>query len=84
MSERDVPTRGGRTLRVSEEGDPGGVPVLCHHGMPGSRLLEPEDVARARRRGIRLIGYDRPGYGGSSRHEAGEERRAGGRMRTSA
>lgn len=69
MSERDVPTRGGRTLRVSEEGDPGGVPVLCHHGMPGSRLLEPEDVARARRRGIRLIGYDRPGYGGSSRDE---------------
>ncbi|HLI59302.1 MAG TPA: alpha/beta fold hydrolase [Solirubrobacteraceae bacterium] len=69
MSEHDVTAADGRTLRVSEEGDPAGVPVLCHHGMPGSRLLEPEDVARARTRGIRLIGYDRPGYGGSSRHE---------------
>lgn len=69
MNERDVPTRDGRRLRITEEGDPGGVPVLRHHGTPGSRLLEPEDVARARRRGIRLIGYDRPGYGGSSRHE---------------
>jgi pimeloyl-ACP methyl ester carboxylesterase len=27
------------------------------------------DVARAQRSGIRLISYDRPGYGGSSRHE---------------
>lgn len=69
MSERDVSTRDGRTLRVVEDGDLGGVPVLCHAGMPGSRLLEPLDVARATRRGIHLISYDRPGYGGSSRHE---------------
>jgi pimeloyl-ACP methyl ester carboxylesterase len=67
MSERDVTTRDGRLLRVVEAGDPTGVPVMCLHGTPGSRLLEPEDVARATRRGIRLISYDRPGYGGSSR-----------------
>jgi pimeloyl-ACP methyl ester carboxylesterase len=69
MSEHDVTTRDGRVLRVAEAGDPAGVPVLYLHGMPGSRLLEPGDVARATRRGIRLIGYDRPGYGGSSRRE---------------
>ena len=69
MNERDVHTRDGRTLRISQAGEIGGVPGLCHHGMPGSRLLEPTDVARAHRRGIHLIGYDRPGYGGSSHHE---------------
>ena len=68
MSERDVLTRDGRTVRIVEAGDAGGVPVLCHHGTPGSRLLDPVDVARAERRGIRLVGYDRPGYAGSSRH----------------
>jgi pimeloyl-ACP methyl ester carboxylesterase len=71
MSEHDVTTQDGRVLRVAEAGDPAGVPVLYLHGMPGSRLLEPDDVARATRRGIRLIGYDRPGYGGSSRREPG-------------
>lgn len=69
MIESDITTRDGRTLRIAQDGDLGGVPVLYHHGEPGSRLLEPQDVARAHRRGIRLIGYDRPGYGGSSRHE---------------
>jgi pimeloyl-ACP methyl ester carboxylesterase len=69
MTDHEVTTHDGRTLAVREEGDPGGVPVMFLHGMPGSRLLDPTDVERAGRRGIRLIGYDRPGYGGSSRHE---------------
>ena len=68
MIERDVRTRDGRVLRVAEAGDPAGVPVMYLHGMPGSRLLEPDDIVRATRRGVRLIGYDRPGYGASSRH----------------
>jgi pimeloyl-ACP methyl ester carboxylesterase len=67
-TDRDIAAPDGRTLRITEAGDPAGVPVLCHHGMPGSRMLDPADVTRAQRRGIRLIGYDRPGYGGSSRH----------------
>jgi pimeloyl-ACP methyl ester carboxylesterase len=58
----------GRTLRVREDGDPGGVPLVVHHGTPGSRLLPRRSIADARERGIRLIGYDRPGYGGSDRH----------------
>jgi pimeloyl-ACP methyl ester carboxylesterase len=67
VTEHEVTTSDGRVLKVREEGDPAGVPVVFLHGMPGSRLLEPTDVLRAQRRGIRLIGYDRPGYGGSTR-----------------
>jgi pimeloyl-ACP methyl ester carboxylesterase len=69
MTDHNVTTRDGRTLKVTEDGDPAGMPVLTHHGMPGSGLLDPMALAAARRQGIRLIGYDRPGYGDSSRHE---------------
>jgi pimeloyl-ACP methyl ester carboxylesterase len=57
---------GGRLLRVEEAGDPAGKPILIHHGTPGAGHLYGPHVADARERGIRLIGYDRPGYGGSS------------------
>jgi pimeloyl-ACP methyl ester carboxylesterase len=56
----------GRTLRVEEAGDPGGVPVVMHHGTPGAGHLYGPHAADARDRGIRLLGYDRPGYGGST------------------
>jgi pimeloyl-ACP methyl ester carboxylesterase len=39
-----------------------------HHGTPGARLLFNPWAADAQARGIRLIGYDRPGYGGSTPH----------------
>jgi pimeloyl-ACP methyl ester carboxylesterase len=58
----------GRTLRVLEAGDPAGRPVVLCHGTPGSRLLWRELVEDAEERGIRLLGYDRPGYGGSDPH----------------
>jgi len=67
--EHDVSTTDGRTLRVLEEGDPSGHPILILHGMPGSRLQFKPAVRRGRQQGLRLISYDRPGYGGSSRHE---------------
>jgi pimeloyl-ACP methyl ester carboxylesterase len=69
MAQREhiVEAPGGRTLRVLEDGDPGGVPVIAHHGTPGSRLLYRRWVEDATERGIRLIAYDRPGYGGSDR-----------------
>jgi pimeloyl-ACP methyl ester carboxylesterase len=57
----------GRVLSVREDGDPNGVPVIAHHGTPGSRLLYRRWVEDATERGIRLIAYDRPGYGGSDR-----------------
>jgi pimeloyl-ACP methyl ester carboxylesterase len=67
--EHDVSAADGRTLRVLEEGDPNGHPILIHHGTPGSRLQFKPAVVRGRQQGLRLISYDRPGYGGSSRHE---------------
>jgi pimeloyl-ACP methyl ester carboxylesterase len=67
MLERDVVLADGRVLRVLEAGDPSGRPVFTLHGQPGSRLLYEPHVRDAARRGIRLIGHDRPGYGGSTR-----------------
>jgi pimeloyl-ACP methyl ester carboxylesterase len=62
-----VSTADGRTLQVLERGDPDGRPVLVHNGTPNSRLLYDPTVELAERQGIRLISYDRPGYGGSDR-----------------
>ncbi len=65
-TQRTVPTPDGRTLAVEEAGDPDGLPVLVHNGTPNSRHLYAPVVADATARGLRVIGYDRPGYGGSS------------------
>jgi pimeloyl-ACP methyl ester carboxylesterase len=56
----------GRALAVEEAGDPGGFPVLAHHGTPGSRHIYSRTAADAAGRGLRLISYDRPGYGKSA------------------
>jgi pimeloyl-ACP methyl ester carboxylesterase len=61
-----ITTPDGRTIQVHEGGDPDGLPVLMHHGTPGDGSLFTPHVEDARARGIRLLGYDRPGYGGSS------------------
>jgi pimeloyl-ACP methyl ester carboxylesterase len=55
-------------LAVTTGGDPAGRPVLVHTGTPGSRWLYPPHERDAAERGLLLIGYDRPGYGGSSPH----------------
>lgn len=69
MSEpRLVTGPNGRTLAVAELGDPTGTPLFALHGTPGalvSRLANEDDVRTA---GIRIINYDRPGYGQSDRH----------------
>lgn len=56
----------GRVLALSEAGDPSGFPVVVQHGTPSSRLIWEPHAALAREQRIRLIGYDRPGYGGST------------------
>jgi pimeloyl-ACP methyl ester carboxylesterase len=65
--EHTVIAAGGRALRVAEYGDLDGRPVLVHHGSPGCRLVFDHDMDKAYEQGIRLISYDRPGYGGSDR-----------------
>jgi pimeloyl-ACP methyl ester carboxylesterase len=66
--ERTVRTPDGRTLAVQEAGDPGGKAVLVHMGSPNSRHIYGPNAADAAAKGLRLICYDRPGYGGSTAH----------------
>jgi pimeloyl-ACP methyl ester carboxylesterase len=63
--QRSVRTADGRTLAVEEAGDPDGVAVLMHSGTPCSRHLYRRHAEDAASRGLRLICYDRPGYGES-------------------
>ena len=58
----------GRSVAYAEWGDAEGVPVIVLHGTPGSRLGRPPDEDKIRGLGIRLITYDRAGYGWSDRH----------------
>ena len=62
-------TEDGRVLTVSISGDQRGWPVFLLHGTPGSRTGPKPRASVLYQRGIRLICYDRPGYGGSSRRE---------------
>jgi pimeloyl-ACP methyl ester carboxylesterase len=68
MVEHVVHTPDGRRLQVLEDADPQGIAVLVHNGTPNARRMSGSVVATAAARGIRLISYDRPGYGGSTRH----------------
>ena len=68
-----VSTSDGRRLRFAEWGSPGGRPVFHLHGTPGCRLLTRRRIEQdleglLRARDVRVIAYDRPGYGGSDRH----------------
>jgi pimeloyl-ACP methyl ester carboxylesterase len=53
----------GRQLGYAEYGDPDGAPLLFFHGTPGSRRVARCADQAARRRRIRLIAPDRPGFG---------------------
>ena len=65
VTEHTLERPDGRTVAVAETGDPAGPVVVLSHPAPGSRLLDP-DPAATRAAGVRLIGVDRPGYGGST------------------
>jgi pimeloyl-ACP methyl ester carboxylesterase len=68
VSERDIRLEDDRTLRVYDSGAADDFALLWHHGSPQTGApLEPLLTAAARR-GIRLLSYARPGYGGSSPH----------------
>jgi len=54
---------GGRKFWVEDAGASSGFPVLVHSGSPGSRRLFVPAADHAAGHGLRLISYDRPGYG---------------------
>ena len=66
--ERTVRTASGRLLACAEMGQPDGRPVFYFHGVPGSRLDFDHPLTREALdgSGVRLIGIDRPGSGGST------------------
>ena len=59
-------TGDGRALTYCLWGPPGGAPVFWLYGAPGSRFMRHRDDSYERI-GARVITYDRPGYGGSTR-----------------
>ena len=69
MSVGALATVGGRALAYEQTGDPAGLPIFVLHGTPGCRLSgRHPDPSRVAASGLRLISYDRPGYGRSGRH----------------
>ena len=57
----------GRALGVAQWGAPDGSPIFGLHGTPGSRFGRHPDEAALERAGLRMVTYDRPGYGVSDR-----------------
>jgi pimeloyl-ACP methyl ester carboxylesterase len=65
---REVEGPDGRSLRIHEAGDPAGALVVFQHGTPSDGLMLDTWMEHAAATGIRLVSYDRPGYGGSAPH----------------
>ncbi len=67
MIEHAVRTPDGRILACSESGSSSGAPVFYFHGIPGTRHDFEFASNRAALEGldVRVIGIDRPGFGGS-------------------
>jgi pimeloyl-ACP methyl ester carboxylesterase len=67
-AQRIVTASDGRELMAYEAGDPAGPAILVHHGTPDHGVPFAPWADDAAARGIRLLGYDRPGYGASTPH----------------
>ena len=61
MIDATISLADGRSLGYCDAGDREGLPVLPFHGSPGSRFFAPEVPD-----GVRLVTFDRPGYGKST------------------
>jgi pimeloyl-ACP methyl ester carboxylesterase len=68
VDELTIEATDGRSLTVYDAGDPDGRPLLFHHGTPSSGAPFDRHVELARRQGVRLLSYDRAGYGESTRN----------------
>lgn len=58
-----IPLAGGNVLGYAQYGDPNGKPLFFFHGWPSSRLQAKAFHSVAKKLGIKLISFDRPGYG---------------------
>jgi pimeloyl-ACP methyl ester carboxylesterase len=67
VSEGRLRLRDGRTLAWKEYGPPEGRPLLRFQGTPGSRLSRHAHEDAYDRLDVRVIVFDRPGYGASTR-----------------
>lgn len=67
-SGRDIDLTDGRVVRVHESGADGAdrPALLWHHGSPQTGALLPPLLEATAKRGLRLLSYGRPSYGGSS------------------
>ncbi len=67
-SGRDIELTDGRVVRVHDSGAGDGdrPVVLWHHGSPQTGALLPPLLEATAERGLRLLSYGRPSYGGSS------------------
>ncbi len=66
---KSVRAKDGRALDVIVSGPDGGLPLLFHHGTPGSKIQFEPWAEMASARGLRFVTYSRPGYGVSDRQE---------------
>jgi pimeloyl-ACP methyl ester carboxylesterase len=60
---------GGRALVVDVRGPADGEVVAFHHGTPAAGQISDVRALAGEERGVRHVGYTRPGYGESDRHE---------------
>jgi pimeloyl-ACP methyl ester carboxylesterase len=61
-----IATPDGRTLSVVQAGAGDGPALVAHHGTPSAGGFYGTELEAADRLGLRLIAYDRAGYGGST------------------
>ena len=61
-----VPTPDGRQLEVLASGPDDGFPLVFLHGTPTGIVADDAFTEAAAAKGLRLIGYSRPGYGDST------------------
>jgi len=67
-ADRVVVAPDGRRISYTVSGPEGALPVVVHHGTPGSAHATQEWLRATAEHGLRLVTYERGGYGGSDRH----------------
>jgi pimeloyl-ACP methyl ester carboxylesterase len=60
-------TPDGRRLTYTVSGPDDALPIVVHHGTPGSANASQDWLRATAASGLRLVTYERPGYGGSDR-----------------